>query len=235
MPAKNSIKRYVANGYYHVYNRGVEKRSIFQDEQDYAVFLSYLKTYLSPKNINSLQEQLSSTSITSRDRDKILKAIRLNNFYGDIKLLVYCLMPNHFHLIINQTQANSIDSFLNSLITRYVMYFNRKYRRVGPLFQGVYKAVLIGTDEQLLYLSAYVHCNPLNQKVNPQNQSHYISVLTSQPSSLQDYISNSNTSWLYTKTILSFFREKFSKSSYEKFILKHTNPHTSIINVAIED
>src|SRR3972149_7409859 len=154
MPAKNSIKQYVENGYYHIYNRGVEKRRIFEDEQDYAVFLSYLKTYLTPKDINLLQKELSEATDALK-RASILRQIKLNNFSGEIKLLAYCLMPNHFHMLIKQSSSDSIDNFINSLNTRYVMYFNRKYKRIGPLFQGGYKAVLIETDEQLSYLSAY--------------------------------------------------------------------------------
>lgn len=235
MPAKNSIKTYVENGYYHIYNRGVEKRTIFEDEQDYGVFLSYLKNYLSPKNINNLQSQLATSSINCYERDKILKEINLNNFNEDIKLLAYCLMPNHFHLIINQIQANSIDQFINSLNTRYVMYFNKKYKRVGPLFQGVYKAALVETDEQLLYLSAYVHNNPLKLSIKHKSEDDYIYDLTRQPSSLLDYIGNSNTQWIYTKTILSFFKNKFPKSSYKQFLLQHIDPNISINNLIIEN
>lgn len=237
MPAKNSIKKYIENGYYHIYNRGVEKRLIFQDEQDYGVFLSYLKEYLTPKDIGSLQSQLASPSASWREKDKIVKAIHLNNFFDDIKLLSYCLMPNHFHLLINQFQSNSIDLFINSLNTRYVVYFNKKYKRVGPLFQGVYKAVLVETDEQLLYLSNYIHRNPIKRVRTYINEENYIKSLLKQPSSLPDYLGIRKTQWLNKNTILSFFnsqRTNLSYKKYEEFILGEKYPNPSITNLKID-
>jgi len=97
MPAKNSTKLYIENSFYHLYNRGVEKRIIFLDQQDYFVFLSYLKQYLLPLDKNKLTEKLTDPDISYKDRDKILKSLRLNNFASEIKLIAYCLMPNHFH------------------------------------------------------------------------------------------------------------------------------------------
>jgi putative transposase len=157
MSGKNSTKVYVEKGYYHIYNRGVEKRSIFQDAQDYGIFLSYLKDYLSPKDEKELRDKLGKRNISSRERDHIWHSLRMNNFSQEITLLAYCLMPNHFHLFVKQNNLESIDKFMNSLSTRYVMYFNRKYSRVGALYQDVYKAVLVNTDEQSLHLSRYIH------------------------------------------------------------------------------
>ena len=153
MPARHSRKTYVANSFYHLYNRGVEKREIFVDDQDYAVFLSYLKDYLVQKDIQALNLRLSDPLLTSGEREKIYKLLKLNNFKDHIILLCYSLMPNHFHFLVKQDEEETIDSFLNSLLTRYAMYFNRKYKRVGHLFQDVYKAVLIESEEQLLHLS----------------------------------------------------------------------------------
>lgn len=161
MASKNSRKSYVEQGYYHIYNRGVEKRHIFLDPQDYGVFLSYLKEYLSPKDEKALSEKLSDPSISAQERDKTLKLLKRNNFYNEILLLAFCLMPNHFHLLIKQSNALSIDKFMNSLALRYVIYFNRKYKRTGGLFQDVYKAVSIETDEQFLHLTRYIHQKPL--------------------------------------------------------------------------
>ena len=231
MPARNTIKKYIENSYYHIYNRGVEKRTIFEDSQDYAVFLSYLKNYLMPKDINYLQKQLSESTDYAR-KDKILKLIRLNNFADEIKLMAYCLMPNHFHLIVKQSSANSIDNFINSLNTRYVMYFNKKNKRVGPLFQGVYKAVLIESDEQLIQLSAYIHRNP--EKLSLKRKRNTIDSLLKQPSSLSDYLGITHTSWVDTKVIESFFSKTNIKTSYKKFVMHSAQPHISIADLTIE-
>lgn len=221
MPAKNSLKQYLENGYYHIYNRGVEKRNIFQDEQDYGVFLSYLKEYLTPKNEEELRFQLSDPNLTSKEKDRLLKLLIMNNFYGEIDLLSYCLMPNHFHLEIHQNSLQSIDNFMNSLGTRYTMYFNKKYKRVGSLYQGVYKAVLIESDEQLLQLSRYLHKQALIFK-NPRLQGEALrSWKEKQPSSFSDYLKLRNSSWVKTNEILNFFdnKSKGYKNSYESFVV----------------
>ena len=165
MPTRHRIKTYVENSFYHIYNRGVEKRIIFQDDQDYRVFLYYLKLYLSPpESVKSLQKKGQSFIIKPRQRP-------LNNFYNEINLLAYCLMPNHFHLLLKQKPANGIEKFMRSFGTKYVQYFNKRYRRIGPLFQGTYKGVLIETDEQLLHLSRYLQsqlpCRCKHQRLEP--------------------------------------------------------------------
>lgn len=214
MPAKNRIKTYINDGYYHLYNRGVDKRTIFVEQQDYAVFLSYLKTYLLPKNEKALREKLTDPGTDYETRDKILKILRLNNFNETLDLLSYCLMPNHFHFLIHQVWAETIDKFMNSLCTRYSMYFNRKYERIGPLFQGIYKAVLVETDEQLLHLSRYIHV----QSLASQGQA-----LQTQPSSYPNYLGQISQDWIKRDEILSFFKTAWIKNhpdflSYQSFV-----------------
>jgi putative transposase len=140
MPARNSRKVYLSEGYYHLYNRGVEKRDIFLDNQDYETFLSYLQEYLTPKDTERLKLKLEDTTLYATEKVIIRRALRLNNFSKELTMLSYCLMPNHFHFLIKQTKPATIDRFMNSLGTRYTMYFNKKYKRVGTLYQSVYKA-----------------------------------------------------------------------------------------------
>jgi len=204
MPAKNSTKTYVENGYYHIYNRGVEKRIIFLDQQDYSVFLSYLKEYLLPKKEKELHERLSDTQISSIEKNKVLKSLQLNNFSQEITLLSYCLMPNHFHFFIKQKSINAIDKFMNSLATRYTMYFNRKYKRVGSLCQDVYKAVLINSEGQFLHLSRYIHKQALN--------------LDNQPCSYPEYLGLRQTMWIKPDEILAYFSTTNPSLSYQNFV-----------------
>ncbi|EKE00471.1 MAG: Transposase, partial [uncultured bacterium] len=145
MPSKNRLKTNSENSYYHVYNRGVEKRAIFQDRQDYNVFLKYLGEYLLPKNEIKLMDLLSDPNTHYSDKDRLLKLIRLNNFSEKIDMLSYCLMPNHFHFFIKQISLRSMHKFMQSIGTRYTMYFNRKYKRVGFLYQDIYKAAEVKT------------------------------------------------------------------------------------------
>lgn len=216
MPAKNSIKQFVQDGFYHIYNRGVEKRKIFMDKQDYLVLLSYMKAYLLPKDTKSLQAIIADPKINWGEKDKAIKLLRMNNFYNMLDLLAYCLMPNHFHLLIKQKEARVIDNFMNSLFTRYSMYFNRKYKRVGKLFQGVYKAVIVGSDEQLWYLSRYIHRNPtLLLQGDALKKYPY--------SSYQAYLKVSSFDWLKMNMILSAFSSsKFSSIKYQTFVEDNT-------------
>src|SRR3989339_2061295 len=140
MPPKNSLKTYVDDSYYHIYNRGVAKCPIFLDRTDYVAFLADLKFYLSP-----IPKYFKGVSLKVNKNDKTytyFPSQQPKNHTGKIDLVAYCLMPNHFHLCIRQTDKMSMSYFMRSLATKYSMYFNKKYARVGKLFQGTYKAVL---------------------------------------------------------------------------------------------
>ncbi len=229
MAAKNSLKIYSENGYYHIYNRGVEKRSIFLDEQDYAVFLTYLKEYLLPKDEEELNRRFSDPLTSYQEKNKIMRLLRLNNFNGEIILLAYCLMPNHFHLLIKQKSENSIDKFMNSLGVRYVIYFNHKYQRIGSLFQGVYKAVMVESDTQLLYLSNYIHRNPIkkNRIKKLATPDEVWRGYFSQPSSLPEYLEQRESEWVHPEEILGFFSKTDPKNSYQSFVQQ--NDESSLI------
>jgi len=121
MPARMTL--FVPNGYYHIYNRGSEKRTIFLSKKDYRNFL-----------------------------DRIEK----NALKYAVDVLVYCLMPNHFHFLLHQKPEGSIQSCLHATELGYAKFFNTKYERVGPLFQSRFKAKSIENDEYLLQLSAYI-------------------------------------------------------------------------------
>lgn len=217
MPARYSRKKYYSESYYHLYNRGSEKKPIFYDNQDYSVLLSYIKTYLEPKDDTFLTSVLLNPLSTYKEKDKAQKMLRMNNFYNKISLLCYCFMPNHYHILIYQKQANDMDMFMNSLWTRYTMYFNRKYKRVGHLFQNVYKGVLVTLDEQLLHLSRYIHLNPISKRRfrNPMSKNRFL--LKYSFSSYQEYLGLRNTKWINTKIILNYFKEQ-QNISYRKFV-----------------
>jgi putative transposase len=198
MPAKNALKIYSDNSYYHIYNRGVNRASIFLDDQDYKTFLSFLKIYLSfPLQGESL---------------KIAPSRKLKNYFGQVKLLAYCLMPNHFHLLINQNDSKSINFFMRSLATKYVRYFNKRHRRIGPVFQGVYKAVLVETERQFLYLTKYIHRNPLDILPTRRVLEGY------KYSSYPNYLQKFSQSWVDTEDILSYFSKTNAGQSYQNFV-----------------
>jgi putative transposase len=164
MPSKNIVREFVEGGIYHCYNRGVEKRPIFMDALDYGVFLKRLKQMLSKPN--DLEHENTND--------------RIKSYYGDVELLAYCLMPNHFHLLLHQTGERSIPEFMRTLSTSYTMYFNKRYKRVGHLFQGTYKARHVDNEAYWLHISRYIHLNPLSLKSNfetfPYSSMHYYKV-----------------------------------------------------------
>lgn len=199
MPTKNRVKTYVSEAYYHAYNRGVNKRRIFLDDQDYSFFLSLLKRYLSnetgPNKYNITYENLSS----------------------EVEILAYCLMPNHVHLLIYQISPDGMTNLMRRVFTSYSMYFNKKYERVGNLFQDAYKAIYINSDEYLQHISRYIHLNPTEWT-------------TWNFSSLDYYRGNKASSWLNQKRILELFRDSEEYLSfladyddYKKFLdeIKH--------------
>lgn len=172
MPSKNSQKLYLENGYYHIYNRGAGKSEIFLEDQDYRVFTHFLKKYLAPE----LKHSLAS----------------------EVKLLAYCLMPNHFHFFVHQISKDEMVKLMRSLCTSYSMYFNKRYERSGTLFQGVYKAAIVETEPDFLHLSRYIHLNSHDLKGDWRKYPY---------SSYKAYLGEYKISWLDTAPILAFFKE----------------------------
>lgn len=221
MPSKYVIKEYVSQGIYHVYNRGVEKRKIFLDDGDYKYFLWLIKEFLKPRSSST---GLGPAQGPTLGREK-------PNFSEEIEILAYCLMPNHFHLLIRQKEVDSMSRFMKSLGTNYSMRFNRKYERVGSLFQGNYKAILVEGDGYLLHLTRYIHLNPVRSKavdattgLDPAQGPTLKKKLLDQFSSYGDYLGQRDTKWVNTQPVLEYFSEggelleSGNVSSYAEFV-----------------
>lgn len=204
MPSKNLIKTYLPDYYYHLYTRGVNKRKIFMDENDCVVFLRYLKLYLSPI------EELKKMS----DLDlRITKFIR-NNLSEDIDLSCFALMPNHIHLLVKLHSIKGAELLMRRVLTAYAMYFNSKYKRVGHLFQSRYKAAVVLSDEYLLYLTRYIHRNPVKL-----SEPAFFPKFTSYPY----YLREKRASWIKPQEILTYFNEENANLSYKSFMEDSAN------------
>lgn len=143
--------------YYHIYARGVDKRQIFTDERDRWRFLMLLFVCNSEQTIHlSDYGQKDVAEIFSINRGKTL-----------VDIGAYCLMSNHFHLLIREKVAGGISLFMQKLLTAYTMYFNKKHTRRGSLFEGTFMAKPVADDEYLRYLFAYIHLNPV-KTIDPQ-------------------------------------------------------------------
>ena len=166
------------------------------------------------KDEKALQRVIANPTASWREKDQAIKLLRLNNFFGTITLVSHCLMPNHFHFLIRQTDADAIDRFMNSLCTRYTMYFNKKYKRIGPLFQSVYKAVMVTTDEQLKHLTRYIHRNPIHKGSYKEIPSRILA--TYQYSSYPEFLGLRTTEWIHAEKILAYFGN--NTQSYQSFV-----------------
>lgn len=150
-------KEFSSQNIYHVYNRGNNKEKIFFDEQDYKAFLFRLGLCL-----GFLEKELNKENLTSMPYSRIRIT---ETSKKDFKIHAFSLMPNHFHFLIEQTGNIPISNLLSKLCTSYAKYLNKKYKRVGHVFQDKFKAVLIENDPQLMWTSAYIHMNSVKDKI----------------------------------------------------------------------
>jgi len=139
--------------YYHIYSRGVDKRKIFLDKGDYYRFFALLFICNSTNSIKIRDQFRQGRSLAE------VMLVKRNETLVDIG--AYCLMPNHYHLLIREKNDNGISTFMKKLNTAYVMYFNKKNKRSGVLFQGRFGAEWLNKDEYLKYIFAYIHLNPV--------------------------------------------------------------------------
>lgn len=208
MPRRRTI--FANDYYYHLYNRGVEKRTIFEDKKDYHTFLEILAYYLIPDKKEPL--------IFSRKPQ-----VKISH---GVSLLCYCLMPNHFHFLIKQRKNKSIVSLMHALGVTYCKYFNKKYNRVGSLFQGRFKAKIVRRDEYLLQLSKYIHLNPKEIYRKPLSTYPY--------SSYKFYLGPAPKEFIDTETVLSYFSAQHKHLSYQKFVEEIEPEFSSIEPILLE-
>ncbi len=196
-------KEFAIGEIYHVYNRGNNKEKIFLDEQDYRAFIFRLGLTLgfSPK-------ELSENSLMYFPRSRI----RINSKSNLFKLHSFCLMPNHFHLLVEQITETPISNLILKLCTSYSMYFNKKYKRVGNVFQDCFKSVLVKTNPQLMWNSAYIHMNPVEAKLasNPKDYEW---------SSYKDFLDKRDLVFISKDLIPVIFttKERFIKETNKKY------------------
>ncbi len=142
---------FVPGEFYHLYNRGNSKQKIFHDPTDYYRFIVLLYTCNSENNfrIFLLNQKFDADPYLFERGDQL------------VSIGAYCLMPNHFHLLISEKKAGGISKFMQKFSTAYVMYYNNKYERTGGLFEGKFRSEHLYNDEYLKYIFSYIHLNPL--------------------------------------------------------------------------
>lgn len=194
------------NEYYHIFNRGVDKRNIFMNEQDFIRFFQSIEEFNTLSPIGSIYE--NSFKKNNQLGHSVSKCENL------VEFVAYCLNQNHYHFILKQVADRGIEKFMHRLGMGYAKYFNEKNERSGALFQGPYKAIHVSTNEYLLHLSAYVN---LNDKVHKLG--HRVS-----KSSLEEYLGEKSVGGFCNKDIIiNQFNnidqyKKFAESSLEDII-----------------
>ena len=219
MPAKHRIKSYIQGGIYHIYNKGIDGREVFAHDEDFKYFVELLKKYLRPV------EQKTSLGFKT-EKPSIMKHKQKMSLAGEVSLIAYCLMPDHFHLIVNQMDDKGIVKLMRRVGTAYGMYFNSKYERSGPLWENVYRAVQVLPGEQLEYLTRYVHLNPVIRTVRRFGPVE--TVTGSKPeeyiySSYSRYLGLNNDNWIKNEYV------KMSKEEYKKFVKDYKTEPADII------
>lgn len=179
--------------YYHVYNRGVDKRTVFNNKQDLNRFLKSLIEFNTVKPVGSLF-RLSKLSIKQKSKKPL------------VELVAYCLNPNHYHLILRQLEDGGISEFMRRVNGGYTCYFNEIYGRSGALFQGRFKSKHIQNDAYLKHLSAYVN---LNYKV------HKLRGSTPYQSSWNEYIGKIKSEICEKNIVLEQFK---NINEYKRFV-----------------
>lgn len=186
--------------YYHVYNRGVEKRTLFEDEHDFSRFLQSLEEFNTLQPIGSIYEHAFLKNKPPLG-NSVSKSEKL------VEIVAYCLNPNHFHLLLKQVSDGGIAKFMHRLGLGYTKYFNYKNNRSGFLFQGKYKAIHVASNPYLLHLSVYIN---LNDRVHQLGNSV-------SKSSWGEYIGKSKVQISFPETILIQFK---GAEDYQKYALE---------------
>lgn len=184
MPSRNVLKTDAPDSYYHVYARGASQQNIYHDDADFRFFLELFRRYLSAEEVRNSA------------------GVPYEKLYQSVELLCYCLMGNHFHMLLYQRQEGGMQRLMRGVMTSYSRYFNTKYSRSGQLFESRYRASLISDQAYLGRISRYIHLDPKDWQMYPY-------------SSIHNYINGSQADWLRPEWVLQMFS---SPNDYRQFV-----------------
>jgi putative transposase len=195
---------------YHVFNKGIANIPTFINKREYQRAISAINYYrfLSPPIKLSRYLTLSKS-------DQMETAKKLQNCLKLVDIYAYCLMPNHFHFLLRQCCDKGISIFISNFINSYTKYFNTRHERMGPLFLGQFKAILVANDSQFLHLSRYVHLNPYTSYLVDNDDK----LINYEWSLLKNYLNPKDNSFCSKELLSGFY--KHNKNKYEEFVLNH--------------
>lgn len=197
----------ISGSYYHIFNRGIDRQPTFHTKRDYERALQTLSYYRPSTNSVKYSQFLKKPL---EERQSIIKEINANPH--QVTIIAYCLMPNHFHLLLKQNEELGISKFLANFQNSYVKYFNVKHKRTGSLFDRQFKAVLIESENQLLHLTRYIHLNPYSSHLIKKEE------ITTYPyTSLPEYLSGQYKIAKPSQVL------DINPSRYERFVLDQSD------------
>lgn len=221
MPCMPGRKTPIVTGeIYHVFNRGINRQLTFTDKKEYRRALETIFFYRFTKPPVRLAV---FRVLTEEKQAEILELIEKGG--KQVEIICFCLMPNHFHLLLKQTSEGGISKFLSRLQNSFTRYFNIKHKRDGSLFLDQFKAVRVENNEQLLHLSRYIHLNPYTGFVVKT-----LEELTAYPwSSLSYYLRPNRDQLVKSSLVLDSFK---STAKYRKFVFDQAGYQRELNRIA---
>ena len=205
------LENFIENEHYHIFSKGVGKENIFIDDQDKARFIFLITHFQSPIKIYNISWYTSTfikNNSFSGKKDRVTNILKKRN----TKLVAFVLMPNYFHLLVQNLEDGILSVYMHRILTAYSKYFNAKYNKKGHVFETSFKAVHLKNNTQLLELSGSIHKNPKVLKEWEKTYDKY------PYSSYQDYIGlNRWGNFLSTEVVLKQFK---NQTKYKDFVTK---------------
>lgn len=222
MPGREIV--FINNEIYHIFNKTIDNKKIFSNSSHCCLFLNLLEYYRStlPRLSYSAFRKLNTNMQSIFERQLNIQK------YHQVEIYAYCLMPNHFHILLKQKASNGISRFMSDIVNSFTRYFNIKYERKGPLFLHKFSAQPIMTEEQFLHVSRYIHLNPYSSGIIDDLES----LTNYEWSSLQFYIHKPTGNIVDKHYLLKFFANNtvrykefvFNNADYQRTLdyIKHT-------------
>jgi putative transposase len=196
----------VTGNVYHILTKSIAGFKIFNINSDFLRIKRALQYYQVKNHVLKFSQFLTLKEVKKKGFDKCVSSIISPKDKNLIQIVAYCTMPTHLHLILKQLKENGISIFMGNLLNSYSRYFNVKYKRKGPLWEGRFKSILIESDEYLLHLTRYIHLNPTTANLVRKPEDWKFS-------SYREYISNKEEALCDYSDLLDI-----SRSSYKKFV-----------------
>ena len=215
MPSKHVVRNFTEENVYHIYNKGLEDKIIFQDPQEYEIFLYYIYIYTKP--LERVLEKYPNLPFR----------LRYNNIAQEVDIIAYSLLPTHFHLLVRQHTRDGIPRLLKQLTNAYTYYYNRKNKRSGPLMQGRYKAAGVDIDKQLKYLIRHLDREPEQGGLTPDFSTYPYS-------SCHEYLEENDNQITKQRLIRSFLSNSTNYSSFMDDEEDYQKTYPTIKDILIE-